>query len=995
MSVSDSSSTAAASARLATAMHVAAKPASDTSASTTPEVQLETARTRGHAADSHVATRDAGRGAAAAPDHTETGSNAAQDGAAQVMGQGQPGSGSTAARAASAPSPADAGAAISVSGAAAGTDTAGAGGWSPEWQQVFERLQLAPADVEYLAQSGYSDAELAQIADALSGVDPIDAGQPQPGVDAGSAASANGPTAADVAAGQSAWTPEWEQKFSDVMKRMGMSDAQISQQLSSVDTQAVSEEQLQVAYQQMEQSLGAFDDGWKTKFEKILDELDTPADERKQVLEQLAGGGLDELQLTEIYTQMQNSKPGWNEDWYHKFHSLEVPDEMIKQLEELKAPELMLQQQYGKLVETENEYRKDGRLDKLKDADATSDERWGVMLQGMKGEEFDKTVEQIHSSHVPAWKRIGSFALNLIPGVYAVQYLTGKDWMTGEKIDRSNPLNIVGAVASGFAGFTAVRSAIAGVQGLTALNAASQTTKAAAGGVALADAVSGTSALSQGSFKAIEAAGLVSKFDKGLKFTDYLKSAIPIVNRFGEAGRLSAVGRGYMQSMQLAAGSAALKTLENGRVGVDQATKATVLGELKKGNSITDALAAAGRTSGTGGGFAVKAENIIRDTSRYGFLQGSVGKLGEGGRLVRGSGNFTLNPFARTATVAETATPNVFSLGRGVNFGTNGGLAQGMGLIRGANSVANPGLAASSAAASSGANRLMSGRNASSMAGIRIADDVQRIQTMESTALWANKLGVTDGGRFRSLLQLGSSNRAARNISSIVENGGNTGYRAARQLGVAGAKYGGYAATGVIGGAAVGMTGKQMQPYWEYLKHRDEIQAQEEAQRQVAEADAAHLEQVYAAQNGGSASGGDATTNSTSSSAGASTANAGSSSTEPQVVGTSQTGGTLVYFPLDGVVVDQGNGDVYDPQTGQVIGSLAGQQQGSVPAETGGAASTGTAPTAGGTGAQEVYVDPNTGYYVDPQTGLQADPATGQVYDTNGNVVGNVNEPAA
>jgi hypothetical protein len=288
----------------------------------------------------------------------------------------------------------------------------------------------------------------------------------------------------------------------------------------------------------------------------------------------------------------------------------------------------------------------------------------------------------------------------------------------------------------------------------------------------------------------------------------------------------------------------------------------------------------------------------------------------------------------------------------------------------------------------------MNGSNASKMAGLSIADDVQRIETMTKTAEWARKLGVTDGGRFRSLLQLGGSARTAQRVAGIVERGGETGYRVGRHAIAIGQKYGSYASVGIVGGSAVGMTGKQMQPMWDYVKNRKEIQAQEREQHQIADTEAAELERLYAEQHGGAAPqptpGVDA---------GAATG-AGASSTEPQVVGTSPSGSQMVYFPEEGVVVDQGNGDIYDPNTQQVIGNLVQQQGGQAatpapapaPAASAPAASAPAATTGGG--EQQVYVDPQTGYYVDPQTGMMADPASGQVYDTQGNVVGNVNAAA-
>ncbi len=976
-----------------------------------------------------AATKEPARGAKAAPD-------AAASGAAQVMGAGQPGTVAAAAPATGtdeAPEPMSQGTdpALAADPTAAPERTvqpiAGTGAWTPDWQRRFEKLQLAPADIEYLAQANYSDDQLFEIAMQLDQVDVLDpaaagaadpysadpyAAAPTPGVDAGSVASADGPLPQDVApAGQpgmatgSAWSPQWEQRFGEVMERMGMSQSEIATQLKDVQSAPTTEAQLAEAYRQMEASVGAFSPEWADKFSKLMTELKTPQAEQEQVLQQLAGSGLDESKLTEAYTQMQNSLPAWNDEYADQFKALGIPEEMLTQLKDSGAPKQALDAQLKQLIDTKMQYKEDGRLEKLEDAKATPEEKWGVMLEGKEGEEFDKVVEQIHSAHVPMWKRALSFGVNLIPGVYALQYITGKDWVTSEKIDRSNPLNIVGAVASGFAGFTAVRSAVQGIQGLSAASRAATATMQAAnaskgvtGLAASVKALGSGSALSTGSFQAIEAAGLVAKFEKGLRFTDYLKSAVPIVNRFGEAGRLSAVGRGYFQGMQLAAGAASLKALEGGKVGVDAATRSTVLAELKQGRSIQDAMTAAGRSSGTGGGYAIRAQDIARDYSRYGFLQGGAGKLAEGNRVMRGSGNFRFSPFKNHATIGTTANPNVMSLGRNVNFGSSGGLAQGLGLVRGANSVQNAGLYAQAAQRATGANQLMNAGNAQRMVGLNMADDVQRIETLTKTAEWANKLGVTGGSKFRTLLQLGGSNRTAARVAGIVENGGNQGYRAARMTLDTAQRFGNFAATPLVAGAAFGLTGKQMQPMWDYWKNRGTIQEQEAKQADLAEQEAKDLERLYAEQQAGGAApaGQPAPT-------GAAAPAPAAGAQGPQVIGTSPSGGQLVYDPTAGMVLDTATGDLYDPNTQQLIGNMAQleaggmQPTGGVDRAAAGASSLAAVPqpTAAGGGEAGVYVDPQTGMYVDPQTGLKADPQTGQVYDAQNNVVGNLNAPAA
>lgn len=937
-----------------------------------------------------AAVADGARGAKAAPDAAETGSTAAATGAAMVMGAGQPGTVAASAPPPSevAPDPVPIDAQPGTDPALAGDPTAAparsnepitgsaTGAWTPQWQARFEQLRLAPSDIQYLAAAGYSDTDLNDIATQLEQVALLDPGAtaggqvltaPTPGVDAGSVASANGPLPQDVAAQQaaqaSAWSPEWEQRFTELLRRVGLPTSEITAQLQAVQGQPLTEEQLQTAYQNMSASVGDFTPQWRAKFIKVMTELKTPKAEQDQVLLQLAGSGLTEARLTQAYEEMVATKPAWNQEYETKFKTLDLPKDLLEQLKDSGAPKAALDQQFQSLLDTKLKYKNDGRLEKLQEASATPEEKWHVMTQDLSGKAFDKEVEKIRSQHVPFWKHALSFGVNLIPGVYALQYLTGKDWITQNKIDRTNPLNILGAVASGFAGFTAIRSGIQTIQGISALGrAGAATMQAAQGAKTLGDAVNvlgNASPLAKGAFQAVEAANLVNKVQSGFKVMDYVKAVLPGVNRFGEAGRIAAVGRGYFQGMQLAAGSAALTAAaEGGKVGVDAATKSVVFSELRKGSSIQQALATAGRGTGDAAKFALSADDIVRGYTSTGFLQGSVGKAVDGSRFLRGNGNYRFTPFKNHATVATTNNPNVFSLGRNVNFGTNGGLAQGIGLVQGASATRNAGLSAK--AVRDGAallgNTLLDARPASSMAGVNIADDVQRVATMSKTAEWAKKLGVYGESPFRTLMQLGPSNRTAARVAGMVTRGGEQGYRAGRFTLDLAQRAGNFSLGPIVGGAAFGMTGTYMQPMWEYAKDHKNIQAQEAKQREVAEQESKDLERLYAEQQAATAGGG----------------------TSVPAAG----GATAPAAGAGGVQVGTANGDIYDPTTGQLAGTAL-------------PATDPTPATAATPAASQVYVDQATGMYVDPQTGLRADPASGQVFDAHGAVVGNIHQPAA
>ena len=725
---------------------------------------------------------------------------------------------------------------------------------------------------------------------------------------------------------------------------------------------------------------GAFDARWKGKFTKLMSDLKVPKDQQATALQQLAGMGTPDLQKVydEMSKQQQAQTPAWNEEWDSKFRALDVPAPMLKQIRESKAPADVLQKQFQSLLDTKMKYHRQGGLKRLDDAKASSEEKWSVMSQGLRGKELDKAVEGIRSKHVPTWKRVASVAINFVPGAYLAQYAIGKDLLTGDKIDRTNPINIIGAAASGFTAFSAVRGAVQGMQGLEAANTAYK-----------------LKTIGEGSKDAIEAARLTSKFEQGLKIRDYFKAATPVVNRFGEAGRLSAVGRGYTQSMKLAASSAAIQKVD-GASKVDATIRNTVLAKLKDGGSIDDALAAAGRT-GKNKGTQIAAETVARDFNRYGFLQGGTGKTG-------GSANAKFNPFRRDAGISTTDNANVFALGRSTNLGSRGGLAQGLGAIRGSNQVRNTvggadvavanGLAKRGllhdvnnvAPAGTPLNRVVTDADHARMAtGFGIVDDTQRAATIAKSAEWSQRLELGTS-RLQRMFQFGASNRAAQRTVQAVENGADRGHailsRAAAIPGnsrmiVPGITVGAIAAPTYA--AAMG-TGRVPQDYWDYLKDKKSIDAANRKREQSADREAKELERLYQEQQRQAKAG----------TQGAAQQPAPTGAAAAQVVGTSATGGQLVFDPSRNQVVDVQNGDLYDPTSGAIVGNLAQS------AATGLTDARAGAARAGATAPAGVSIDPQTGYYVDEATGLLADPATGDVYDpATGKVVGNVGAGSA
>lgn len=882
--------------RLSSAIDVATPSPRSAAPCHSSDYDAPTPRTRRAASvEQPAAVRDTARGAMAAPTAPVQGAHDAGDGADRATGTAN---GSLARYPSSAPTPYEASMASYAAEAAAASDpyaadpaapdpiagptttmapVSGGGGWSRAWRQEFERLQLAPADLDTLARSGYSDVQLAAIAGQLAAVPVQHAGAPGPGVDAGSAASANGPVPGGATMAQaSAWDSEWESRFSVLMRRKGMSEAEVRAQVASIQGQPVTSRQLEAAYAQMATALGDWDPGWQAKFGSLMDELDRPASERTQVLEQLSSGGFGDAQLAEIHRQMEQSKPAWNQEWANRFDTLGLPQEVVTQLEGSGAPAQALEQQFQRFLDAKLQYKEDGRLERLEDAKASPEEKWGVMLEGLDGEKFDKAVEQIHSRHVPGWKRALGFAANLIPGVYAAQYLTGKDWLTGEKIDRSNPLNIIGAVASGFAGFTAVRGAIgiAGSAGglFQGLQGARMVNGAVSGGTQMA---------ANAANQAKNASAVLSAATTGGKAGFQLKAVLGSITRFGDLGSIATASRTWGQTASFAASTMAAKQVADGTIAIDRTARATALHSLRStGGSLSEAMRATSpaRTAFEHG--AAFADDVAHARSAAATFN-------------QAGGFWTFNPLKNRAT-AEAA---------GTTTGGQGIISRIIG--RGRSAPATPAVGAGPV--------INTGRSLDmgSRAGFAIAngtlDGVTGLRSGMSVADHARRMGIN--GNFRSLLQLSQGERAATGSIRAVEGIGRFGYEALHVAGRTGSSFATYAAVPIVGGAAVGMTGKQMQPMWDWVKDRKEIQAREAEARAVADQEAAELERLYAQQQAGSAP------------AAAQTAATPAAAADPSGVAAPATAGgeAAVYVdPATGHYVDPQTGMRADPTTGEV-----------------------------------------------------------------------------
>ena len=719
------------------------------------------------------------------------------------------------------------------------------GGWSAAWNDRFTALNLAPADREFLSTAGYSDQQLTSIATALETVPELRSGD----TSAATAAGAN-TTVAGSTATASAWNAAWESKFRSLLTRAGVSATDIAQQINQVKDQPVTETQLQQMYDQMSGQLGAWSPTWASKFRALFVSAKLPADQIDQTLASMAQAGMSSSALTKAYGDASKAiaastaaaTPGWNSTWENKFKTLQLPPEMVDQLKQSGAPESFLSSTFDTLLKTKMEFRRNGKLKQLEDAHANPQEKWGMMIEpaasgGLKMREsstkdWNKAIEGIKSHHVSGWKRVASMALNFIPGVGALEYLTGKDWITGEKIDRSNPLNIAGAVLSAVAVVPMVSGISSAIKGASSLGKAAIAAETGVAGLESAHtgAMAANIAVKLGTTEKTAAALMrmgtplaeLSGIDKVKKVFDITKMMIPGVNRIGVAGKLSSMGRGFTQLNSFAnTFSHTLDKLDN--VAGGDRMKAYLTAEKSAiGTSVNlsaEDAATITRVTGMTPDEIIKIRSAITPS-----LNGEAALFRQSGKMWR------FNPFANTATV-ESATS-----------GGGGRIARILG--REASSVETLSLGR--------------GINTFGKASMSTADFAQVASRLSGTELASigTRLGVGQGTRFRALAQIrrillpGSEQAFMADASRAAHEGSDLFTVASRAR--AGLSRSVIAPSMAMLGAGL-ISGQMRQPaqaMWDYYKQKDELDAK--AREEQAQIDAryqqetAALDQVWA-----------------------------------------------------------------------------------------------------------------------------------------------------
>lgn len=349
----------------------------------------------------------------------------------------------------------------------------------PQWQQEFTALGLKPEEIARIGAANLGNEQLATVyEDIRTGI--TDAGG-TPGV-----------TAPGSIPGQSAWSPAWEQKFA----ALGL-PAEFITELRTQSTQRGSnEQQLQSVYDQLVQAKagGAIpgQSTWNAAWDQKFAALGLPPAFVAELKSQAMKTGADDQKIQSVYDQLaaklgagqgqgtpgvngpqgqqgpagqqgagKQDGPGWNPQVEKAFRALGMPDDVIKLYANSGAPLSGLEAAYKHAASRVEDFKQRGWWDKFAEAKVDPVQEWSLILgdQPVKDEDAQKVLDAARKGQRTMFQRGAQLTTSIIPGGRLLQYAFGKEFVSGDSIDRTSPMEIGFAALSGVALFAAFKGA--------------------------------------------------------------------------------------------------------------------------------------------------------------------------------------------------------------------------------------------------------------------------------------------------------------------------------------------------------------------------------------------------------------------------------------------------------------------------------------------------------------------------------------------------------
>jgi hypothetical protein len=158
-------------------------------------------------------------------------------------------------------------------------------------------------------------------------------------------------------------------------------------------------------------------------------------------------------------TDPGQSPGGWSQAWEARFRQLGMPDSIIALYKDSGASDAGLEAAFNFALTRIEDLTARGWVDKLSSNGATPEQIWEIALapKPLSDDELDKIVAQLKKGNRSGFERALQTLVTFTPGGELAQFVAGKKFVSGQEIDRSNPLNIGFAALSGLALFTSIR----------------------------------------------------------------------------------------------------------------------------------------------------------------------------------------------------------------------------------------------------------------------------------------------------------------------------------------------------------------------------------------------------------------------------------------------------------------------------------------------------------------------------------------------------------
>lgn len=328
----------------------------------------------------------------------------------------------------------------------------------PQWQQHFAQLRVSPEDIVQIGAADLSDAQLAQVyEDVHAGI-----------VQAGGIPGQTTPPLQQ--SGQTTWSPAWEARF----MALGLPRELVAEIKAQAIANGSGDAQLEAVHRQLASGAQATGQtSWSPAWEARFLALGLPRELVAEIKAQAVANGSGDARLEAVYQQLvqQSGKqaprqpaadgPGWNPQVEQAFRGLGMPDEVLKLYAESGAPLSGLEAAYRHAAARVEDFRERGWMDRFTEAKVPPLEMWGAILgdQPARDEDLQKQLDAHRKGQQTKLQKGGQLASSLFPGGRLLQYAMGRELVSGEKIDRSKPMEIGMAALSGLAAFATIRGA--------------------------------------------------------------------------------------------------------------------------------------------------------------------------------------------------------------------------------------------------------------------------------------------------------------------------------------------------------------------------------------------------------------------------------------------------------------------------------------------------------------------------------------------------------